>query len=334
VSALLQVEALEIEVYRDRAWLPAVRDVSFSLADGDCLALVGESGSGKTLTAMALGGLLGPGGRVRAGRILFRDLDLTRAHPEQARQLLGRAIGFVFQDPGSALDPTMPIGKQIAESLQAHGVGNPRSRRQQAAELLGRVGIPDAHRRLDDYPHEFSGGMCQRAVIASALIAGPDLLIADEPTSALDVTVQAQILELLAELRAELGLAVVFITHDLAVARAVADRVGVMYAGRLLELGPAATILSQPDHPYSQALLALAPRLDSGRILPQPIPGAPIAPWQAGPGCPFAPRCRFRQHECELGEFPGLPASDEHGSACIIPLASRQPHPAPLEALR
>jgi oligopeptide/dipeptide ABC transporter ATP-binding protein len=333
---LLDVESLVVEVYRDRDWVTAVRDVSFSINEGERLALVGESGSGKSLTAMALGGLLSRGARVRSGRIQFREIDLARARAKDVQQLLGREIGFVFQDPSSALDPTMPIGKQIAESLDAHGVGSRRTRRRETADLLARVGIPDAHRRLDDYPHEFSGGMCQRAVIASALISQPALLIADEPTSALDVTVQAQILELLNELSAELGLAVLFITHDLAVARAVADRVGVMYAGRLLEHGPAETMLLHPDHPYSRALLALAPRLNSGGALPQPIAGTPIAPWLAGDCCPFAPRCRFTLPQCEISRFVLLPLIEReaHASACIVPEQSRLPRPVPVEAQR
>jgi oligopeptide/dipeptide ABC transporter ATP-binding protein len=332
--ALLAVDALDVEVHRDGAWRPAVRDVSFEIARGERVALVGESGSGKSLTAMSIGRLLPAGSRLAGGRILMEGEDLLRSSAEEIRRRRGRDIGFVFQDPSGALDPTMTVGRQVAEVLRIHSIGEPRTRRGEVADLLARVGIPDARRRMDEYPHQFSGGMKQRAMIASALIAEPRLLVADEPTSALDVTIQAQIVDLLRDLSSEMGLAVLFITHDLSLARAIADRVVVMYGGRVLEDGPAPTLLHAPHHPYTRALLALAPRLGSGRRLPEPIPGAPTPGWMAGEGCPFAPRCTFAEARCSSTPWSltRLAESSTHRSACIIPAEERQEH-APVEAL-
>jgi oligopeptide/dipeptide ABC transporter ATP-binding protein len=323
----LTVEGLTIEVHRDGTWRPVVRDVSFVIGAGERVAMVGESGSGKSLTALALGRLLPLGARMTSGRLSFFGIDLGRCSPAQIRALRGRDIGFVFQDPTSALDPTMNVGRQIMEVLSAHGIGHPRSQRERASAMLSRVGIPGASSRMDEFPHQFSGGMRQRAMIAAALVAGPRLLVADEPTSALDVTIQAQILDLIDQLSTEMGLAVLFITHDLSVAREVADRVVVLYAGRVLEDGPTDTLLGAPHHPYTDALVGLAPRLGSG-LTAVPIPGMPIAGWLAGDGCPFAPRCQFAEHRCRatpwaLADVAGNPA---HRSACIIPPEERRVH--------
>ncbi len=326
-DTLLAIDGLTIEVLRGGTWRPAVRDVSFAIGAGERVALVGESGSGKSLTALALGRLLPTGARVTDGRLSFVGMDLERCSPAEIRALRGRDIGFVFQDPTSALDPTMSVGRQIMEVLSVHVIGDPRSQREQASAMLSRVGIPGASMRLDEYPHQFSGGMRQRAMIAAALVAGPRLLVADEPTSALDVTVQAQILDLIDELSTEMGLAVLFITHDLSVAREVADRVVVMYAGRVLEDGPTDVLLGAPHHPYTDALLGLAPRLGSA-LMAGPIPGTPISGWLAGDGCPFAPRCQFAEQRCRatpwaLVHVAGNPA---HRSACIIPPNERRVH--------
>jgi oligopeptide transport system ATP-binding protein len=239
---------------------------------------------------MSIGRLLPTGARIAGGHIVFFGSDIVQSSSEDVRLLRGRDVAFVFQDPNAALDPTMRVGRQITESLEAHKIEGPSYWREKAADLLTRVGIRDAWRRLDDYPHQFSGGMRQRAMIAAALIAGPRLLVADEPTSALDVTVQAQIIKLINELSADMGLAIIFITHDLSVARLAADRVAVMYAGVIVEYGPAGILLKKPHHPYTQALLALAPHLATIKTLPDPIPGTPVPAWQTGDACPFAGR--------------------------------------------
>ena len=327
-TALVTVDGLTVEVQRDRTWRPAVREASFAIGAAERVALVGESGSGKSLTALALGRLLPAGARVAAGRLEFAGTDVSHRSPAEIRALRGREIGFVFQDPTSALDPTMSVGHQIMEVLSAHRIGDPGAHRERVQSMLSRVGIPDAGRRMDEYPHQFSGGMRQRAMIAAALVAGPRLLVADEPTSAIDVPIQAQILDLIDELSTELGLAVLFITHDLAVAREVADRVVVMYAGRVLEDGLGEVLLGAPHHPYTDALLGLAPRLGAGRAA-GPIPGTPVAGWLAGDGCPFAPRCRFAEPRCSatpwaLHDVVGTPG---HRSACIIPPEERRPRP-------
>lgn len=329
-TPLLQLHRVTIEVRRQGAWLPAVREASFTIGRGERVALVGESGSGKSLTAMSVGRLLPEGARIRSGRILFRELDLSELSAEDMRAIRGQHIGFIFQNPTAALDPTMTVGRQIAEALEAHGIGTPVSRSKRSIELLTRVGIPDASHRADDHPHEFSGGMHQRVMVASALAAEPNLLIADEPTSALDVTIQAQILELLHRLSMEMHLAILFITHDLAVAQTISERVIVMYAGRILENGPSQLLLKRPHHPYTQALLALAPRSESERGLLSPIPGMPASAWQVGDGCPFAPRCDFAEDRCSSTPWSLSAADDDedHRSACIIPPEMRR-SPAP-----
>lgn len=326
---VLVVESLTVDVQRDGLWLPAVRQASFVLHQGEHVALVGESGSGKSLTALAIGRLLPPGARIGAGRIEFAGTDLTSCSTDTIRGLRGRSIGFVFQDPTAALDPTMRVGRQVEEPMEAHELGDARSRRNDVAAMLSRVGIVDAHRRLNDYPHQFSGGMRQRVMIASALITRPRLLVADEPTSALDATVQAQILETINALSTEMGLAVLFITHDLAVARAIADRLIIMYGGRILEDGPAETILTTPHHPYTQALLALAPRRESGAAIPEPIPGTPIPGWLSGDACPFATRCPFVRPRCRTTAWAlaDVPDDRRHRSACVVAPEGRRRSP-------
>jgi oligopeptide/dipeptide ABC transporter ATP-binding protein len=316
----LDVRDLTIEVRRPEGWREAVRSVGFAIADGERVALVGESGSGKSLTAMSLGALLPPGARITGGTLRFGGHDLRSP---AAASLRGREIAFVFQNPMSSLDPLVRVGTQIEETLEAHSIGDKRARRRRAIELLERVGIPDPEQRARDFPHQFSGGMRQRAMIAGALAAQPRLLVADEPTTALDVTVQAQILKLLRSLSDDLGLSLLLITHDLAVARSIADRAIVMYGGRVLETAPMRTLLAAAHHPYTQALLRLAPDLDGPAELPEPIPGRPIPAWEAGPGCPFADRCPYEQPRSSELPWRLMPVGTTHESACVVPPAER-----------
>jgi oligopeptide/dipeptide ABC transporter ATP-binding protein len=315
----LEVSGLTIEVRRSGVWRTAVRGVSFVLEPGDRAALVGESGSGKSLTALSIVGLLPTGARVVDGTVKFDGRDLLTADQETLRRIRGRGIGFVFQNPMSALDPLARVGTQIQEALRAHGQGGRQSRAAHAVELLTRVGVHDASRRVRDFPHQFSGGMRQRVMIAGALAASPSLLIADEPTTALDVTVQAQILSLIRSLTREYHLSVLMITHDLAVARQIADRVIVMYAGRVLEDAPIAAMVERPHHPYTEALLALVPELDGPIQLAPAIPGTPIAGWESGPGCPFAGRCRHAEDGCSATPWALHAVHANHMSACILP---------------
>jgi oligopeptide/dipeptide ABC transporter ATP-binding protein len=318
----LAVEGLTIEVKRPEGWLPAVRDVSFELAAGERIALVGESGSGKSLTALSLGGLLPQGARVRSGRIAFGVQDLLGGRVDM-QTVRGRSIAFVFQNPTSALDPLVRIGAQIEESMEAHGIGTRRSRRARAIELLELVGVHDAARRVRDFPHQFSGGMQQRVVIASALAANPRVLVADEPTTALDVTVQARILSLLRTLSDDLNLSLLLVTHDLAVARQIAESVIVMYAGRVLETAPTETIVSEPDHPYTEALIGLVPDIEEAADLPAPIPGRPVPAWEAGDACPFVGRCPYEQQRSRELPWALRTVGPNHRSACVIPRGQR-----------
>jgi ABC-type dipeptide/oligopeptide/nickel transport system ATPase component len=275
-AALLEVRDLEIAFPAGSAWAPVVRGVSFDVHRGEVVGLVGESGSGKTQTALALLGLVTPPGRVTAGsaRLAGRTetagaVDLVRLDARGMRAVRGARIGLVFQEPATAFNPVFTIGFQIAEAVRAHRQVSRRDAREEAARLLDRVALADARRRLDDYPHQLSGGQRQRAMIAMALAGGPDLLLADEPTTALDVTLQAQILELLEELRRDLGLAVLLITHDLGVVAASCDRVVVMHGGRVVETAPVEALFRAPAHPYTRELLAALPRLDASLDAPE-----------------------------------------------------------------
>ena len=298
----------------------AVRGLSYEIRPGETLGLVGESGSGKSVSALSLLGLLPqPAGRVTGGSARFDGLELTGLSDEEFRQVRGAQIAMIFQDPLSSLNPVLTVGRQITEALETHeGMGGDTARRR-AVELLELVGIPDAAQRIDHYPHEFSGGMRQRAMIAMALSCRPSLLIADEPTTALDVTIQAQILELLRELRSELGMAILIITHDLGVLAGFADRLAVMYAGRVVESGATAEILARPGHPYTIGLLRSVPRLDQPREAGlTPIEGTPPDLASDIEGCPFAPRCAWRLDVCE-DEDPRLESARERDSAMRVP---------------
>jgi oligopeptide transport system ATP-binding protein len=299
---LLSVRDLRVAFDTGRERLEAVRGVSFDVAHGGALAILGESGSGKSVTARALMGLLGPGVRV-SGSALFNDTDLISATPRELRDLRGRRIAMIFQDALDALNPVHRVGAQISEAIRAHARVSRSEARARAIDLMDRVNIPSARARYGDYPHQFSGGMRQRIMIAMALALEPDLLIADEPTTALDATVQAQIVELLASVRASTSTAIVLITHDLSVAGDLADRIAVMYAGRLMETGGADELRSEPAHPYTAALIASSPRsAHRGGRLPV-IPGLPPSIHERHSGCPFHPRCQLSTARC-VEELP------------------------------
>jgi peptide/nickel transport system ATP-binding protein len=295
----------------------AADSLTFEVRAGETLGLVGESGSGKSVTALSIVRLLRAPGRIANGEIQFRGRDLRTLGEREMRMVRGAEIGFVFQEPMTALDPVYTIGDQVVEALRVHAVAGGRHARQHALELLEAVRIPDAAARLDDYPHQLSGGMRQRVCIAIAIACRPQLLIADEPTTALDVTIQAEILDLLREMQRTLDLSMLLITHDLGVIAETADRVAVMYAGRIVEQGPVRDVLRNPQHPYTQGLLASLPGDDrAGRL--RPIDGV-VPPLGAfPPGCAFHPRCRQRFHPCDRmvpGEY--FPAVD-HMSRCFL----------------
>ncbi len=303
---LLTVEDLHVRFGTERGLVHAVNGVSFDIAPGETLGIVGESGCGKSVTSLAILGILSRNARVTNGRALFGDRDLLAMNDEQLRSIRGREIAMIFQDPMTSLNPVLTIGRQIREALETHfGMGREQADKR-ATELLDQVGIPGAKQRLKDYPHQFSGGMRQRAMIAMALACEPKLLIADEPTTALDVTIQAQILELLRTLVSERDTALILITHDLGVVAGMCERVNVMYAGMFMETGSADQLFATPRHPYTLGLLQSVPRIDAGRRQRlQPIPGAPRNMLSPPAACPFAPRCRFEVEQSRL-EVPPL----------------------------
>jgi peptide/nickel transport system ATP-binding protein len=323
VSALLDVRNLTIEFpAQDGRHLTAVRDLSFSLGAGEVLGLVGESGSGKSVTSLALMGLLPPQATT-TGQVLFTNgvpsRDLLKLPDNDLRHLRGSSIGMIFQEPMTALNPVMRVGEQIAEAVSAHHAVPKKETWERAVAAMNDVAIPDAARRARDYPHQLSGGMRQRIMIAMAIVNRPQLLIADEPTTALDVTIQAQILHLLAELRSKFGLTMLFISHDLAVVSQVADRVAVMYAGNLVELGARRDIFEGAAHPYTQGLLQAVPTLKTDRTQPlRTIEGTVPPPQSLPPGCPFEPRCQHRVAECAQA-FPALvEVSSGHWARCPV----------------
>jgi oligopeptide/dipeptide ABC transporter ATP-binding protein len=295
--------------------------VSFSLAEGETLGIVGESGSGKTMLSLALIGLEPPGAR-RSGEAWLEARDggrtnLVTAGREELRGVRGRDIAMIFQEPMTALDPVMRIGSQVAEAIRVHEP-SPSSQeiRRRAIDALKRAAVPEPERRARQYPHQLSGGLRQRVMIAMALAPGPRILIADEPTTALDVTVQKHILDLLAQLRRELQLSMLFITHDLGVVSQIADRVMVMYAGRIVEEGPTAKVLRHPRHPYTEGLLRAAPRLERGKI--RPIRGTVPALDALPPGCAFGPRCDLHLSDCDAAVPELRSAGPDHRARCIL----------------
>jgi oligopeptide transport system ATP-binding protein len=318
---LLTVDDLRVQFWTSRGTIHAVNGVSFDIAPGETLGIVGESGCGKSVTSLALLGILPRAGRATTGTATFEGRDLLELSDEELRSIRGKEIAMIFQDPMTSLNPVLTIGRQLREPLQTHFDMDKQEAENRATELLDRVGIPAARMRLRDYPHQFSGGMRQRVMIAMALACKPKLLIADEPTTALDVTIQAQILEILRELVAEENAALIMITHDLGVVAGMCERVNVMYAGLFMETGGADQIFARPRHPYTLGLLQSIPRLDAVRKAQlQPIPGQPrnmLAPPQA---CPFQPRCRYEVEQSSEEVPPLHEIEPGHFVACFNPV--------------
>jgi oligopeptide/dipeptide ABC transporter ATP-binding protein len=315
---ILSVRNLTTVFRTETGVFPAVDNVSFDVAPGEALGIVGESGSGKSVTALSILGLLpDPPGRIASGSIRFDGRELVGMSRRALRGLRGAAIGMIFQEPMTSLNPVFSIGNQIIETIRTHEPVSQKAARARAIELLARVGIATPAQRLEQYPHQFSGGMRQRVMIAIALACSPRLLIADEPTTALDVTIQAQLLDLLADLRRETGMAMVLITHNMGVIAEFADRVMVMYAGRIAEEGPVDSIFETPRHPYTRGLLASTPSLlhNAPRlsVIPGQLPALTVPP----PGCRFAPRCGLRIAACETARPPLERVGMEQSAACI-----------------
>jgi oligopeptide/dipeptide ABC transporter ATP-binding protein len=296
--SLLEVRNLRTQFTTYRGLLPAVDGVTLTVRRGETLAIVGESGCGKSVTALSVMRLVRRPGRIVSGSVLFDGQDLLRMAEAQVRDVRGGRMAMVFQDPLSTLNPTFSVQNQISESLRVHGVARGRQARERCVELLEAMGIPAARDRLRSYPHELSGGMRQRVMIAIAVSCEPELLIADEPTTALDVTLQAQIMDLLAHLKEERRLAIVLITHDLGIVSQFSDRAAVMYAGSIVEEGPVAALLDDPLHPYTQGLLRCVPRLGRPEVPITPIEGSVPDMVALPPGCRFAPRCPFVMDRC------------------------------------
>ncbi len=320
---LIEVRNLQTQFFTQDGIVHAVNGINYEVAEGETVAIVGESGSGKSVGVMSLIRLIPePPGKIVNGEVEFDGQDLLQLNEEELRQIRGNRIAMIFQDPMTSLNPVLTIGRQITEALELHLNMNRDESRSRAIELLELVGIPDAGARLDDYPHQFSGGMRQRVMIAMGLSCNPQLLIADEPTTALDVTIQAQIVDLVTRLQSELGMAIIWITHDLGVVAGLADRVLVMYAGFIVEEGPVDVIYGQPRHPYTLGLLRSIPRLDLGRQKRLiPIEGLPPDLLDPPQSCPFAPRCPFVIDKC-LEENPPLMAIDAvRKSACWVDLS-------------
>jgi oligopeptide/dipeptide ABC transporter ATP-binding protein len=307
VSVLLSVEDLVTQFATSGGVVRAVDGVTWDVEEGETVALVGESGCGKSVSALSIMRLVTPpAGQIVGGRVVFKGRDLLQLSDEEMRRVRGREIAMVFQEPMTSLNPVLSIGRQLTEGLEIHLGKSPADSRARAIELLGLVGIPDAEPRLRQYPHQFSGGMRQRMMIAMALACRPSLILADEPTTALDVTIQAQILELMKDLSRRFGVAMLIITHNLGVVARYADRVNVMYAGRIIERGSARELYAHPRHPYTLGLLRSVPRLDEPiRSRLDPIEGQPPDLTRLGRGCPFGPRCAFRVDRCAL-DAPAL----------------------------
>ncbi|WP_030860018.1 ABC transporter ATP-binding protein [Streptomyces sp. NRRL S-37] len=314
---LLEVRDLRVEFHTRDGIVKAVDGVSYGVDAGETLAVLGESGSGKSVTAQAVMGILDtPPGRITGGEVLFRGRDLLKLREDERRRVRGAEMAMIFQDALSSLNPVLTVGDQLAEMFTVHRGMSRKDARAKAVELMDRVRIPAARERVRQYPHQFSGGMRQRVMIAMALALEPALIIADEPTTALDVTVQAQVMDLLAELRREYRMGLILITHDLGVVADVADRIAVMYAGRIVESAPVHDLYKAPAHPYTRGLLDSVPRLDlKGREL-YAIRGLPPNPTHIPPGCSFHPRCPSARDVCRTGEPPLYEVSPTRGSAC------------------
>ena len=320
MAHLLEVRNLVTKFYTDEGIVNAVNGISFTLDEGESMALVGESGCGKSVSMLSVMGLIPtPPGRVEAGEVLYNGRNLLKLSPEAMRQIRGREIAMIFQDPLTCLNPVLTIGYQLTEGLKLHLHMSNREAKARAIELLDMVGLPDAKNRLSDYPHQLSGGQRQRVMIAMAFSCNPAILIADEPTTALDVTIQAQIVDLVKQLQARLGMAIIWITHDMGVVAGLVQKVAIMYAGYIMEMAPVGSLYNYPDHPYTRALLQSIPTIDAQqkRRLAS-IEGLPPDLRQDFRACPFAPRCPFVMEKC-LTEIPPLfPVSLQHNSACWL----------------
>src|SRR5574341_831726 len=318
MGTLLEVRNLHTTFRTSAGTVRAVDGVSWDVQEGETVALVGESGCGKSVSALSIMRLVAePAGRIEAGEIPYKGRDLLKLSEPEMRHVRGREIAMVFQEPMTSLNPVLTIGRQLTEGLEIHLGMTPVAARSRAIELLGMVGIADPERRLAQYPHHFSGGMRQRMMIAMALACNPSLILADEPTTALDVTIQAQILELMRDLSRRLGVAMLIITHNLGVVARYADRVNVMYAGRIIEQAAAREIYANPRHPYTLGLLRSVPRLDEPRRARlDPIQGQPPDLTRLPPGCAFAPRCAYRVERCAAEAPPLEEVAPAHTAAC------------------
>lgn len=319
-SPVLDVQDLVVEFRQQDSVVRAVNHVSLSVRQGETLGIVGESGSGKSVFCRTILRLLpSPPAFIRSGRIIFGGRDLLSLSEAEMRQVRGAGIAMIFQNPMNALNPVWPVGDQVSEGQRVHQRLGWRAARARAIELLRKVGIPSPELRVDEYPHQWSGGMAQRAVIAMAISGGPKLILADEPTTALDVTIQDQILALLMDLQEVTGTTLILVSHDMAVVAETCDRVAVMYAGRIVELAPTAEIFRRPRHPYSLGLMRSVPRIDGAAQRLEPIPGQPPNLSSLPPGCPFAPRCRFAAAPCRVADIELREIAPGHFSACLFP---------------
>ena len=318
MATLMKVSGLETQFFTEDGIVKAVDGVEYDLEEGETLGLVGESGCGKSVSALSILRLIpNPPGRIVGGEVMFEGQDLLKLSEEDMRHIRGNRISMVFQEPMTSLNPILTIGRQITEPLELHMSMNGQQAEERAIELLGLVGIPDAAARINDYPHQFSGGMRQRVMIAMALSCNPKLLIADEPTTALDVTIQAQVLELMQRAAKEVGASLIVITHNLGVVARYADRVNVMYAGKIIERGSARDIYKNPKHPYTLGLLKSVPRLDEPRKeMLSPIEGMPPDLVDLPPGCSFRARCTYAVDRCAEEVPPLAPVGEGHSAAC------------------
>jgi oligopeptide transport system ATP-binding protein len=317
-ETILSVRDLQTHFYSEEGVVKAVDGVSFDLKRGETLGIVGESGSGKSVTNLSILRLIPfPPGKIVGGEVLFGGKDLMKISNEEIRHIRGKRIAMIFQDPMTSLNPFMKISTQLVEITQLHDGLNKRAAYKRAVEMLDLVGIPDASRRVDDYPHQFSGGMRQRVMIAMALSCNPELLIADEPTTALDVTIQAQILELIKDLKEKTGTSVILITHDLGVVAGMTDHIAVMYAGKIVEYAPTEELFAKPHHPYTRGLLKSVPDPHIEQETLFQIPGFPPDLARLPEGCPFMPRCSYAMDKCK--QFPPiLKINEQHYSACWL----------------
>jgi peptide/nickel transport system ATP-binding protein len=318
MGPVISVRELVVEFVTRRGTLRALDGVSFDIAKGEVLGVVGESGAGKSVTGSALIGLIDPPGRIAGGEVLLHGRRIDNLHADEMRRIRGKTVGMIFQDPLTSLNPLYRVGEQLTQTIQLHLGLSASAAREKAIGLLNEVGIPAAERRIDSYPHEFSGGMRQRVVIALALCAEPDFVIADEPTTALDVSVQAQIIALLKKLCHERGMAVMLVTHDMGVIAETADRVAVMYAGRIAEIGPVRDVIKNPKHPYAVGLMGAIPSLEGDADRLTQIPGAMPRLSAIPAGCAFNPRCAHTLPACFATRPDLVPVAPNHRAACHL----------------